>query len=195
MDKQNYVLCRKFYLTLISAENLPKVRKFFKSKVYAKVSFGGDKKTEQRIKADKHGELNPVWNYTMKYTIEESSIIHYGLQLVIKLYCQSKLGDRYIGEIHTSIKDLFDYAYRRGGSANLSLPMKKGDAETGAILKFSFRFGERIQKKKPGFWRRVLLPGACTLLRVAGLATLGVDVPVSFSGKLDIVDVDKLNEK
>ncbi|KAL2538585.1 protein SRC2-like [Forsythia ovata] len=195
MDKKNDVLCRKFYLTLISAENLPKVRKIFKSKVYAKVSFGGDKKTEQRTKADKHGELNPVWNYSMKYTIVESGIIHYGLQLVIKLYCKSKLGDRYIGEIHTSIKDLFDYAYTRGGSANLSLPMKKSHAETGAILKFSYRFGERIQEKKQGFWRKVLLPGAFILLRVAGIVTLGVDVPVSFSRKHIIVNIDKLNKK
>lgn len=169
MVKQNYVLYRKFNLTLISAANLPKVRKYFKPKVYAKVSFCGDKKTEQRTRADKHAQLNPAGNYTMNYKIDESGITHSGLQLVIKLYCKRTFGDRYVGEIHTSIKKLFDSAYdsanKRGRSASLSLPIMKGSAKTGGVLRFSYKFGERIKKKKPGFLKRILLPGACILLR------------------------------
>ncbi|KAL2538710.1 protein SRC2-like [Forsythia ovata] len=195
MDENKYVLCRKFVLTLISAENLPNVRKLFKSEVYAKVSFGGDKKTMRRTQVDKHGELNPAWNYIMKYTIGESGVIHYGLQLVIKFYCKRKLGDRYIGEIHTSIKELFDYANSRGGSAILSLPIKKGSTETGGVLNFSYKFGVPIWEEKPGFWKKVMLSGASILLWVVGQATLGVDVPVSFYVETNIVDTDTLNEK
>ncbi|KAL2538676.1 putative disease resistance protein RGA4 [Forsythia ovata] len=134
MDENKYVYCRKFFLTLISAENIPNVRKFFESKVYSKVSFGGDKKTERRTPVDKHNELNPAWNYTMKYTVAEPGVIHYSIQLVIKLYCKRKLGDRYIGEVHTPIKELFDRAYSEGGNAMLDLPIIQGSAsaETGA---------------------------------------------------------------
>ncbi|CAI9786644.1 unnamed protein product [Fraxinus pennsylvanica] len=195
MGKQNYVLYRKFNLTIISAANLPNVRTYFKPKMYAKVSFCGDKKTEQRTRAEKHGQLNPAWNYTMKYKIDESGITHSGLQLVIKLYCKRTLGDRYVGEIHTSVEELFDYAYKSGGSATSSLPIMKGSAETGGVLKFSYKFGEKIQKKKPGFVKRILLPGACILLRVAGAITLGVVIPVSFDAKHNIVHPDKLNKK
>ncbi|CAA2987407.1 SRC2 homolog [Olea europaea subsp. europaea] len=81
MDNQDYVCYRNFGLTLISAKNLPNVRKHFKPKVYAKVKFCGDKKTEKRTLADKHGESNPAWNYTLKYKIDESGIAQYGLQL------------------------------------------------------------------------------------------------------------------
>ncbi|KAL2538709.1 protein SRC2-like [Forsythia ovata] len=199
MDENKYVYCRKFFLTLISAENLPNVRKFFESKVYAKVSFGGDKKTERRTPVDKHNELNPAWNYTMKYTIAEPGVIHYGIQLVIKLYCKRKLGDRYIGEIHTPIKELFDRAYSQGGSAMLDLPIMQGSAsaETGGMLKFSYRFSQPQWKEKPRFLKKLLLHGATFLLRVAGQATLGVDLPLTASlhAGTNIIDADTLNVK
>ena len=91
--------CRKFELTLISANDLEDVRKLFKMKVYARVSIGSNTETEKRTPADKHGEINPAWNFMMRYTIGESAVQHYGAMLVIKLYCKRKLGDRYIGEV------------------------------------------------------------------------------------------------
>ncbi|CAI9786645.1 unnamed protein product [Fraxinus pennsylvanica] len=132
MDRQNYILYRKFNLILISAANLPNVHTYSKPKMYAKVSFCGDKKTEQRTQVDKDGLLNPAWNYTMNYKIAESGITHSGLQLVIKLYCKRRtLRDRYAGEIHKSVKELFDDAHNKGGSDTLSLPITNGSAETG----------------------------------------------------------------
>ncbi|XP_022876726.1 protein SRC2-like [Olea europaea var. sylvestris] len=196
MDNQDYLCYRNFGLTLISAKNLPNVRKYFKPKVYAKVTFCGDKKTEKRTLADKHGESNPAWNYTLKYKIDESGIAQYGLQLVIKLYCKRTLGDRFVGKIYKSMKELFDDAQSSGGSAVLSLPIKKGSEETGGRLTFSYKFGEIIQEKKPGFFKRILLPGACILFSVVTLATVGVGVPyVPFDGQHDIVHPDELNEK
>ncbi|GFZ09915.1 hypothetical protein Acr_21g0005140 [Actinidia rufa] len=67
-------------------------------KVYARVSIGSNTETEKRTPADKHGEINPAWNFMMRYTIGESAVQLYGAMLVIKLYCKRKLGDRYIGE-------------------------------------------------------------------------------------------------
>ncbi|KAA8538530.1 hypothetical protein F0562_028099 [Nyssa sinensis] len=107
-------------------------------KVFARVSIGGDPETGKRTMADKHGETDPAWNHTMTYTIGASALQHHGVRLVIKLYCKRKLGDRYIGEVHTSIKELFDHAYPYGGSALMNYPVHKGSVNSQGVLKFSY---------------------------------------------------------
>ncbi|GJT55635.1 hypothetical protein Tco_0990689 [Tanacetum coccineum] len=66
----------------------------------------------------------------MNYAIGESWVEHHGTMLVIKLYCKRKLGDRYIGEVHRSLKELYDYAYPMGGSAVVCFPVQKGSIES-----------------------------------------------------------------
>lgn len=139
--------CRNFEITLISANDLEDVRKLFKMKVYGRVSLGSNNnnvETEKRTPADKHGETNPAWNWTVKYTIAESAVQHYSTMLVIKLYCKRKLGDRYIGEVHAPIKHLFDYAVPLGGSALVNYPVQKGSVNSQGVLKFSYRFGHKV---------------------------------------------------
>ncbi|XP_009627791.1 protein SRC2-like [Nicotiana tabacum] len=140
--------CRRFEITLISASDLEDVRKLFKMKVHARVSIGSNPNTEKRTPTDKHGEINPAWNFSMKYTISESMIQYPNDMLVIKLYCKRKLGDRYIGEVHTSMKELYEYAYPNGGSAVMNYPVQKGSAQSQGVLRFSYRFGEKVTVDK-----------------------------------------------
>ncbi|KAI3496905.1 hypothetical protein L1887_39283 [Cichorium endivia] len=140
--------CRKLELTINSAIDLREVRRIFKMKVYAKVLIGGNKTMEKRTFVDKHGKNNPAWNNTMHYTIGESWLQHHGTMLVIKLYCKRKLGDRYIGEVHQSLKQLYDHAYPLGGSAVVCFPVLMGSAESQGQLCFSYRFGEKVSIEK-----------------------------------------------
>ncbi|XP_047314138.1 protein SRC2 homolog [Impatiens glandulifera] len=137
--------CRKFDLTLIGANDLEVVRKVFKMKVYARISIGStNSETEKWTPPDKHGEENPAWNYTMNYTIAETMVRHYGTMLVIKLYCRRKLGDRYVGEVHADMRDLYEHAQLYGGSAAMCYPVKKGSVSSKGELRFSCRFGECV---------------------------------------------------
>ncbi|XP_073271976.1 protein SRC2-like [Primulina huaijiensis] len=137
--------CRKFEITLVSALDLKNVRRLGKMKVYARVSIGsGNPEAEKRTQTDRHGETNPAWNFTMKYTISESMIQHYNTMLVIKLYCKRKLGDRYIGEMHTPMKELFEFAKPLGGSCILSFPVQKGCVNSQGVIRLSCRFGEKV---------------------------------------------------
>ncbi|KAK9070778.1 hypothetical protein SSX86_011180 [Deinandra increscens subsp. villosa] len=140
--------CRKLELTINSANGLRQVRRIFKMKVYAKVFIGGNQEMEKRTPVDKHGQTNPAWNYTMKYSISEQWLQHHGTMLVIKLYCKRKLGDRYIGEVHQSLKQLYDYAYPLGGSAVVCFPVKMGCVDSEGQLCFSYRFGEKVGIEK-----------------------------------------------
>ncbi|KAI5672259.1 hypothetical protein M9H77_12623 [Catharanthus roseus] len=139
---------RNFDITLISANELEDVRNLFKMKVYGRVSLGIGTETEKRTPVDKHGETNPAWNFTMKYIIQESMVQHYNSILVIKLYCKRKLGDRYVGEVHTPMKELFDYAVPLGGSAVVTYPVQKGSVNSQGTLKFSYRFGPKVSIDK-----------------------------------------------
>ncbi|RVX01827.1 hypothetical protein CK203_019402 [Vitis vinifera] len=67
---------------------------------------------EQREKTpvDKKGKTDPAWNFTTGFTIGNEAIEYQGVMLVIKLYCSRTLGDRYVGEVRVSFKDLFDGA-------------------------------------------------------------------------------------
>ncbi|KAF5942344.1 hypothetical protein HYC85_019986 [Camellia sinensis] len=327
MEGEQFIECRKFKVTLISAFDLEDVRKIFRMKVYATVSFGDDDKTEKRTKADEYGETSPRWGSSMQYTIGESAVIHHGLILVIKLYCKRKLGDRYIGEllclnpslfqafkllqlssflssggayvilslssdfgnshsnfplsdfcfqslpsnsevpiarksfdqtlqevdaelvaekaaekffptvfwgsvrcallfsdsgakilssgildlltqvelffsrtyssrprscllgsgirdlltqVHASIKNLFDCATQYGGShsADVTWPVQKGCDSSQGMLRFSYRFGDKMVIERPPLWKKLLQSGAAVLLRVTLISTTGVDLPI-----------------
>ncbi|KAL1820492.1 hypothetical protein ACET3Z_015361 [Daucus carota] len=140
--------CRKFEINLISAIDLENVRRICKMKVYARVSIGNQADSEKRTPVDRHSRTNPAWNFTMNYTISESVVEHHSSMLVIKLYCKRKLGDRYIGEVHLSMKELYEYAYPLGGSAIVNYPVQKGCVNSQGLLKFSYRFGEKVSIDK-----------------------------------------------
>ncbi|KAA8538531.1 hypothetical protein F0562_028098 [Nyssa sinensis] len=186
------IACRKFQITLISAKGLGTILKIFKMKVYARVSIGGLKQTEKRTPADKHGDRNPAWSHMVNYTIADATLRNPCLMLVIKLYCKRKLCDSYIGEVHTSIKELFDRASSQGGSTRVTLLVQKGSANSNGELTFSCTFGEIIQVEKPPTWKKALQYGVSIFLRVALISYTGVDLPieVSFFKNPNIVDGD-----
>ncbi|KAL3505011.1 hypothetical protein ACH5RR_034852 [Cinchona calisaya] len=137
--------CRYFQVTLISASNLLDVRHVGLMKVYAKVSINGNWDSEWTSPVDKEREKNPRWNCKIKYSLPEKAIKQKSGSdnLVIKLYCKrSFLEDKYVGEVHLSLKKLFD-----GGLAckNKNYLVYRNDVigQTFGTLKLSYRFGSR----------------------------------------------------
>ncbi|KAH6832847.1 hypothetical protein C2S53_014358 [Perilla frutescens var. hirtella] len=138
--------CRTFEITLISANNLEQFTRLCRMKVYARVSIGGGTEEKgKRTPTDWHGASNPAWNFTLKHTLNESMVQHYNTMLVVKLFSHRRLAcDRYVGEVHTPIKQLFDLAAASGGSAILTFPVQKGSASSQGAIRFSYRFGEKV---------------------------------------------------
>ncbi|XP_059631866.1 protein SRC2-like [Cornus florida] len=130
------MVCTEFEINLISAKNL-KDGKVFSRKVYARVSIGGG--TEKQSWVDTNNGTNPSWHFNTIHTIDESSVQNPCTMLVIKLYSQRWIGDRYIGEVHVSLKELKDQAPK--GSNTVDYKVKKGSEYSQGTLKFSYRFG------------------------------------------------------
>nr|GEX03323.1 protein SRC2 homolog [Tanacetum cinerariifolium] len=104
---------------------------------------GGNRRQERRTPVDKHGLTNPAWHHTIKYVIDESGIHHHGSVLVIKLYCKRLLGDRYIGEVHKSLNELYNHAYQTGGNGAFCSAVQIGSAVSQGQLYVSYNFGEK----------------------------------------------------
>ncbi|XP_034710627.1 protein SRC2-like [Vitis riparia] len=149
--------CRKFQIAILSAQGLENVREIFRMKVYAQLSIPGNPEIKRETPVDTEGETNPAWNSTIGFTIGNQGVEHQGVVFVIKLYCSRTLGDRYIGEVSLSFKDLFDGAAptSQGRSSGIvSYPVKKGGADSQGVLNFSYSFGDIVMVKKPSLFSR-----------------------------------------
>ncbi|WKA07325.1 hypothetical protein VitviT2T_025167 [Vitis vinifera] len=168
--------CRKFQIAILSAQGLQNVREIFRMKVYAQLSIPGNPQIKRETPVDTEGETNPAWNSTIRFTIGNQAVEYQGVVFVIKLYCSRTLGDRYIGEVSLSFKDLFDGAAptSQGRSSGIvSYPVKRGGADSQGVLNFSYSFGDIVMVKKPSlFSTRNLAAAGFFIMKVVLEATL-----------------------
>ncbi|KAL3504101.1 hypothetical protein ACH5RR_033942 [Cinchona calisaya] len=180
-ENSGSIVCRKFQLNLISARNLENVERKFRMKVYAVVSFNGIRKTEKKTPVDKENGINPAWNLRIEYNIAEISLQNHCLMVVVKLYCKRKLGgDRYIGEVHMQVRDLFNNGSAQEHGDSLSLKLQKGGSVPlqDSELQISYQFGEIFEVKERPLWRKVLRGVGVMLLRGPLIIVVGIDVPI-----------------
>lgn len=183
MENEKLTAYRKFNITLISATNLTDVRHIFRTKVYARVIIGGNKDTIRQTQRDKENGTNPVWNRPMNYKIAETDVLQPGLGLVIELYCHRSLGnDELIGQVTTSVGDLYSQMEQQHSSTTQTWSIKNGSGD----LTFSYKFGEKINIKEPSLWRKFVKSGTSALkagasfsLEMAILASTGVYIPIT----------------
>ncbi|CAA0827873.1 soybean gene regulated by cold-2 [Striga hermonthica] len=145
---------RTFEITLISATDLDSAGlrccpSLFPTRAYAWVSVSGK---EKKTPVDRHGQSNPAWNFSMAFSLRESAVRSYNAMLIVKIFGRRRFvgfRDRYIGEVHTPVKELYDYAELTGGNAMLNLPLTKGCAAAArGCLRFAYRFSDTVMLDK-----------------------------------------------
>jgi hypothetical protein len=133
---------RSLDLTLISAKDLKDVNMFSKMDVYAVVSINGDPRTNSKTPIAKDCGTNPKWNYSMKFTVDESAAQQDRLTLVIKLVSDRTMGDKEIGEVHVPLKELLDRSGKTLNFVTYNVRMTNGKSK--GSLEFSFKFGDKF---------------------------------------------------
>ncbi|KAI8566098.1 hypothetical protein RHMOL_Rhmol02G0013100 [Rhododendron molle] len=95
--------------------------------------------------------------------------------LGIGLYCRRTfLEDKYIGEVRTTIKELYDEATTsNGGSATWVYKVRNGLEISQGELKLSCSFGEKEIIEPTSEWKRILIGGGLILLHIAVAAAGG----------------------
>ena len=189
--------CREFQITLVSAQNLENVRQFFKKRVrvYAKVSLGGNHRTEKTTPVDKEGQTNPVWNFSASYIIGKNAVKSQDVKLLIQFFCIRTSRDTNIGEVSVSLKELFDRfsTLPQGeGTARVSYPVKKGAADSQGEVGFSFKFGDIFAfVPPPTDWGKVCWQGT-KLIAKGGM--LCVRLTLLANGNIFDVPIDAVAE-
>ncbi|KAJ6794107.1 Uncharacterized protein M6B38_233480 [Iris pallida] len=138
---------RKLELTLISAENLKEVNLFSKLNVYAVVSIANDPQFKRRVPPDRVGGRDPVWNYTVEFTVPAVSNPDPFLALHVLLRTERALGDRDVGEVTVPLKELLEGGRTDGGVRFVSYPVRMPHSKkTKGVLNMSYRLGEKVVK-------------------------------------------------
>ncbi|KAL6339910.1 hypothetical protein AAG906_035001 [Vitis piasezkii] len=87
----------------------------------------------------------PTWNFTMKFTVDESLAQSDNLMLILLLRCFRHLhSDMDIGEVDVPIKGLLDHAGDDMSAKYVTYDVKRPSGKPKGKLNFSFKFGERV---------------------------------------------------
>ncbi|KAG7018620.1 Protein SRC2, partial [Cucurbita argyrosperma subsp. argyrosperma] len=146
---------RSMEIKVVSAGDLNNVNLLTKMDVYAVVKLltadASGKfipKSAQKFKTpvDKEGGSHPIWNFSVKFAIDEAAARANRLTLVFKLRCQRNLGDRDIGEVYVPVKELLDSTGDGKGDSmqHLSYQVRKPSGNPQGVLNFAFKFGDNL---------------------------------------------------
>ncbi|CAK7326804.1 unnamed protein product [Dovyalis caffra] len=106
--------CRPLEITVTSAKD---VNVFGKMDVYCIVSIKGDpykSKQKQQTHVHKDSGPNSLWNFPMKFTIDEAAAQQHRLKIKFKLRAKRMMGDKDVGVVVLPVKDLLDAKDRKG---------------------------------------------------------------------------------
>ncbi|KAM7511022.1 hypothetical protein LguiB_009897 [Lonicera macranthoides] len=174
----DFVICRDFKLTLVSATDVEEVRRYFKTKVYATVTIGDNKATKKRTPTDTFNETNPKWNHTMGYTIADTDIQKPGLDLLIELYIDRTRGDKRVGHVTLPINELFVHSANNVGITRLDLPVVIESGVTKGVVTLEYSFGEEKILKKLSLVKKLVNAGTAMAVKAAIMSTTGYYVPI-----------------
>ncbi|KAH6799933.1 hypothetical protein C2S52_000397 [Perilla frutescens var. hirtella] len=137
---------RRFEITIVSAKNLPDIRRLGRIKAYAQVSLNGEYGTMHETSTDREGDTNPTWNFRFVYNIDESYLRRSGKDVVVKLFCERTLGDKLLGQVIIPIESLFDKGLKSHNA--LSYPVD-GTAYGRLYIRYCFEEKEALAPPPP----------------------------------------------
>ena len=138
-------------------------------RVYAKISLGGNPRTQKTTPVDKEGQTNPVWNFTAVYTVGKNAVKSQDIKLLIQFFCVRTSQETNIGELSVSLAELFDRfsASSEGeGAAKVNYPVKRGDADSQGEVNLSYKFGDVFDfVRPPTDWGKVCWKGTKLIMK------------------------------
>ncbi|XP_078158122.1 uncharacterized protein LOC144553802 [Carex rostrata] len=135
---------RTLDLTLISAKDLSNVNHFHKLEIYCEVVLSTDPRSKQRTLTDREGTKNPTWNSTLKFTVPANSDATSMLNVMLR--ADRSLGDREVGEVHITLKEILETATGDGPTEPkfVSYQVWKPCGKAKGVLNISYKLSERF---------------------------------------------------
>ncbi|KAJ6737623.1 PROTEIN SRC2-like protein [Salix viminalis] len=123
--------------------------------VYCVVSLQGDgnnSKQKQKTGVHKHSGPDPVWNFPMKFIVDDVAAQQNRSKLKFKLKAEGMMGDKDVGVVFVSVKELLD---AKGGKGSLSYSVRASTMKMKGTLNFLFNLGERFNFTAPAMEKRM----------------------------------------
>ncbi|KAL4342411.1 hypothetical protein GQ457_08G009610 [Hibiscus cannabinus] len=137
-------------VNVMYAKDLKRVNHITKMKVYGVVSVNGNARTSLKTPVDKENGSNPEWNCRMKFLIDEEDVHDNLLFLVFALKSRRSLGDRDIGTVQVSVKELLDQTYgKHMVEQHVSYGVVSPEGKSRGILSFSYKFERNLHCPVP----------------------------------------------
>ncbi|XP_019435077.1 PREDICTED: protein SRC2-like isoform X3 [Lupinus angustifolius] len=133
-------------LNVVSAKDIKDVNLLSKMDVYAVVLISGDPNNLHKIKTPVHkdGGTNPIWNFSLKFTVSDSLAQQNRLNLEIKLFSSRTVaGDTIIGTVHIPVKELIDNP-GDGSFRHVTYQVRMQSGKAKGSLNLSYKFGENV---------------------------------------------------
>lgn len=147
--------CRSLEITVISAKDLKDANLFGKMDVYCVVSLKGDdynSKQKQKTHVHKDSGPNPVWNFPLKFTIDDVAAQQNRLKLKFMLKAERMLGDKDVGVVFVPVNELLG---AKDGKGSLSYSVTAPRGRMKGTLNFLFKFGEKFNVSAPAMAKKM----------------------------------------
>ncbi|KAF5770124.1 putative C2 domain-containing protein [Helianthus annuus] len=120
--------------TLVSAKGLTKA---------STISGTADQKVQKfKTHIDKDGGSDPMWNFPMKFTMNEAAGLENRLTLVVKIKGARMFLDKNLGEVRVPIKELLEGSKTEGKTMqNVSYQVRGRYGEPDGVVSFSYKLG------------------------------------------------------
>ncbi|KAG6773188.1 hypothetical protein POTOM_020449 [Populus tomentosa] len=147
--------CRSLEITVISAKDLKDVTLFGQMDVYCVVSLKGDdynSKQKQKTHVHKDSGPNPVWNFPLKFTIDDVAAQQNRLKLKFMLKAKRMLKDKDVGVVFVPVNELLG---AKDGKGSLSYSVSAPRGRMKGTLNFLFKFGEKFNVTAPAMAKKM----------------------------------------
>ncbi|KAM5561210.1 protein SRC2-like [Rosa sericea] len=138
--------CRPLEVTVFGANDIKDVNMFSKMDVYAVVSVSGKGLRKQKLRTPVHKDAgtNPKWNYTLKFTLDNSALDR--LKIKIKLISDRTFGETKIGKAVVPVKDLLQ---NEKNDKHVTYPVVTAKGRPKGSVSFGYKFGEKFTAPIP----------------------------------------------
>lgn len=125
---------------MLSAKGIKRVKQISKMDVYVVAIVSGDPRSVQKTPVHKDDGSKPTWNFTMKFTVDESLAQSDNLMLILPLRCFRHLhSDVDIGEVDVPVKGLLDHVGDDMSAKYVTYDVKRPSGKPKGKLNFSFK--------------------------------------------------------
>lgn len=141
---------RPLDINVTCMQGLKATNLFCKKRLYVVVSIVGNSQSRQETPIGRYKGNDPIWNYAMRFYLEDLMLQQNRLMVVFQIRCSQILGgDKSIGEVYVPVRDLLYNCTTNDKDTQYGVyQVVTRTGKPRGCLYFSYKFGNMIRAIK-----------------------------------------------